>query len=266
MTARLALVTGASAGIGAALARVYASHGYDLAITARRAERLSALAEEIGLRHGVRVFSLPADLSDPAAPARLIERIAAEGRVIDALVNNAGYGLAGAYAGQPWEAQRACLQVMLIAPAELTHRALPGMIERRFGRILQVASLAALVPGVGGAALYGAMKAFLVRLAQGLSQEGAGANVHVSAVCPGFTHSEFHEAIQGQGMDVADLPAWIWQGADEVAAAGYEAAEAGRPLAVPGAPNKAIAAFAKLLPDEWLMTVRARRARRSGLL
>src|SRR5579864_7295348 len=118
MSARLALVTGASSGIGAALARVYASHGYDLALTARRSDRLHALADEIRLRHGVESLVIPADLARPEAPAE----IEANGRVIDALVNNAGYSLPGSYGATAWEDQRAFLQVLLTAPSELAHR------------------------------------------------------------------------------------------------------------------------------------------------
>ena len=117
MSRRLALVTGASAGIGAALARVYASHGYDLALTARRADRLHALADEVRLRYGVESLVIPADLARAEAPAEILAEIEANGREVDALVNNAGYGLPGAYAATRWEDQRAFLQVLLTAPS-----------------------------------------------------------------------------------------------------------------------------------------------------
>ena len=262
MSSRLALITGASAGIGAALARVYASHGYDLAITARRADRLQALAEEIRLRHGVEVLVLPADLADAAAPRNLLDEIAAHGRGVDALVNNAGYGLAASYAASDWVDQAAFLQVMLTAVCELTHKTLPGMLDRRFGRIVNVASLAGLAPGaVGG--LYSATKAFLVRFSQSLHLETRGSGVHVCALCPGFTYSEFHD-VNGTRAQVGErIPAWMWLGADEVAAAGYEAAEANRPICVTGAPNKAIAAVAKILPDEWGMALMSRQRDRA---
>jgi hypothetical protein len=257
MSRRLALVTGASSGIGAAFARLYASHGYDLAVTARRADRLAALADEVRLRHGVEILIVPADLADAAAPDAILTEIAAHGRVVDALVNNAGYGVPGPYAGARWEDQHAFLQVLLAAVCELTHKALPGMIERRFGRIVNVASVAGLVPGGAGTALYGATKAFLISFSQALHAEMRAAGVHVSALCPGFTYSEFHDV--NNTRELTDrAPPWMWLGADEVAAAGYEAAEANRPICVPGAPNKAIAAVAKLLPDEWCMALMAR--------
>ena len=258
MSRRLCLVTGASAGIGAAIAHIYAGHGYDVALTARRAEKLEQVADDIRLRHGVETLIIPADLADSAAPDKLLAQIEGHGRTVDALVNNAGYGLPGSYAATTWEDQRASLQVMLIAVCELTHRVLPGMVERKFGRILNVASLAGLMPGSAGHTLYGATKSFLVRFSQSLHLETLEQGVHVSALCPGFTYSEFHDVNQTRDQISRSTPSWLWLGADEVAAAGYEAAEANRPICVPGAPNKAIAAIAKLVPDDWLLALMAR--------
>jgi short-subunit dehydrogenase len=263
MSGRLALITGASAGIGQAFARIYASHGYDLALTARRQERLEALADDLRLGHGIEVMALPADLADPRAPEALIEAVAAQGRVIDALVNNAGYGLVGSYAESRWEDQARFIQVMTTAVAELTHRALPGMIERRFGRVVNVASLAGLTPGAPHTGLYSAVKAFLVSFSQFLHLELKDGGVHVSALCPGFTYSEFHDVNHAREM-VSQTPSWLWMGADEVAAFGYEAAEANRPVCVPGAPNKTLAALGHLLPDEWSMALMAQGRRRVG--
>ena len=251
MDRRLALVTGASAGIGAAIARIYASHGYDVALTARRSDRLERLADELGLRYGVETLTFAADLAEPGAPARILEHLAAHGRQVDALVNNAGYGLPGSYANTRWEDQETFLRVMLHAPSELAHRVLPGMVERRFGRILNVASLAGLVPGSGGHTLYGAVKGYLVKFSQSLHVENLDTGVHVTALCPGFTWSEFHDVNGSRDQITRSTPDWLWLGADEVAATGYEAVEANRAICVPGAPNKAIAAFAKLVPDDW---------------
>jgi len=255
MARRLALVTGASAGIGAAFARIYASHGYDVALTARRADLLEALAGEIRLRFGVEALVIVADLGEPGASDAVLAEIAAHGRVIDALVNNAGYGLPGAYAETEWPDQRVMLQVMLIAVCELTHKVLPGMVERRFGRIVNVASLAGLVPGSAGHTLYAATKSFLVKFSQSLHLENLATGVHVSALCPGFTFSEFHDVNATRSQVSQSVPEWLWLGADEVAATGYEAAEANRPVCVTGAPNKAIAAVAKLLPDDWSLAL-----------
>lgn len=255
MDRRLALVTGASAGIGAAFARIFASHGYDVALTARRGERLETLAEEIRLRSGVETLTVAADLARPDGPAKILERLAAEGRSVDALVNNAGYGLPGTFASTSWEEQQAFIQVMMTAPAELAHRVLPGMVERRFGRIVNVASLAGLAPGTAGHTLYAASKAFLIKFSQSLHLEGAASGVHVTALCPGFTYSEFHDVNGTRAQISASTPPWLWMGADEVAAAGYEAVEANRAISVPGAPNKAIAAVAKVIPDDWALAL-----------
>ncbi len=260
MTRRLALVTGASAGIGAAFARIYASHGYDIALTARRLDRLETLGEEISLRYGVETLQIAADLSERDAPSQILGRIEAEGRSVDALVNNAGYGVPTVYAASNWDTQMNFLQVMTVAPCELTHKVLTGMIERRFGRIVQVASLAGLIPGTPGATLYSASKAFLVKFAQSLHLETRESGVHVSALCPGMTYSEFHDVTQNREEVSAMFPGWLWMGADEVAAAGYEAAEANRAICVPGAPNKAIAALGKMAPDEWLTALLSGRA------
>jgi len=257
MDRRLALVTGASAGIGAAFARILASHGYDVALTARRGDRLEKLAEEISLRYGVETLTVTADLAEPEAPGHILDHLTAHGRTVDALVNNAGYGLAGSYGDTRWEDQKAFIQVMMTAPAELAHRVLPGMAHRRFGRIVNVASLAGLVPGSAGHTLYGATKAFLVKFSQSLHLEAESQGVHVTALCPGFTYSEFHDVNGTRAQLTASTPPWLWLGADEVAAAGYEAVEANRPICVPGAPNKAIAAFSKLIPDDWALALMA---------
>ena len=257
MDRKLALITGASAGIGAAFAKIYARHGYDVALTARRADRLERLAEDIGLRHGVETLTFAADLADPAAPGAILDHLTAHGRVVDALVNNAGYGQPGTYADTTWEQQAAVLQVMLTAPSELAHRVLPGMVDRRFGRIVNVASLAGLIPGSAGHTLYGATKSYLVKFSQSLHLENLATGVHVSALCPGFTYSEFHDANGTREKISAATPPWLWLGADEVAAAGYEAVEANRAVAVPGAPNKAITGLVKLIPDEWALALMA---------
>jgi short-subunit dehydrogenase len=263
LSRRLCLVTGASAGIGAAFARVYAANGYDVALTGRRGARLEGLAEELRQDHRIEAFALPADLADPAAPERLTAELAARGRHVDALVNNAGYGLAGPYAASEWAEQRAFLQVMTTAVAELSHRALPGMVERRFGRIVNVASLLGLTPAIPDHGLYSAAKAFVVKFSEGLHLETLGTGVHVTVVCPGLTRSEFHSD-PGLRDAAAGAPEWAWMEARAVAEQGYEAAEANRPISVPGPANKAMAALAHLLPEAWGLAVVARRTRRTS--
>ncbi len=245
---RTALVTGASAGIGQAFAELLAARGFDLVLTARRADRLEALAQALAAAHGVRAHVLPADLADPAAPAALCARLAERGLAIDFLVNNAGYGVPGKYAKTTWQQQGDFLQVLVTAVAELTHRLLPPMIERRWGRIVQVASLAALVPAAPGHTLYAASKAFLLKFTEALAPEVAPHGVHVTALCPGFTYTEFHD-VTGTRAQVSTMPRWAWSSAGEVVAAGYDAVMSGRSVVVPGRVNRALAFGAKHLPD-----------------
>ena len=262
MARRLALITGASAGIGAAFARTYAQHGYDVALTARRSDRLEALAQEISLRFGVEALPVAADLAEPGACGKILDHLTEHGRVVDALVNNAGYGLPGSYSNTTWADQAAMLQVMVTAVCEMSHRVLPGMIERRFGRIVNVASLAGMVPGTAGHTQYAAVKSFLIKFSQSLHLENLRTGVHCTALCPGMTYSEFHDVNGARDQVGRALPPWMWLGADEVAGIGYEAAEANRPICVTGAPNKAIAALAKILPDDWAMALAASQTRR----
>lgn len=244
---RTALVTGASAGIGRAFAELLAERGYAVVLTARRAERLEQLARALSERWGVAAYVEPADLSDPGAPEALARRLAERGLVIDVLVNNAGYGVAGRYVATDWVRHRDFLQVMVTAVAELTHRLLPGMLERRWGRIVNVASLAGLVPAAAGHTLYGASKALLVKFSEALAAEVGPAGVHVTAVCPGFTYSEFHD-VTGTRAQVSRMPRWLWLEAREVADDGYAAVMAGRVVSVTGRVNRAIAFLARHLP------------------
>jgi len=261
MSRRLCLITGASAGIGAAFARVYASQGWDLVLTARRAERLQTLAAEIRAAFSVQVWVFTADLAAPDAVDALVAEIAATGRTVDALVNNAGYGLPGLYAQTDWRDQRTFLQVLLIAVCDLTHKLLPGMIERGFGRVINVASLAGLAPGMPSHTLYGPTKGFLIKFSQGLHLETLDTGVHVSALCPGFTHSEFHD-VNGTRAQMGGVPSVMWLDAETVAKAGYAAVEANRAVCVTGRPNRIIAALVKILPDDWVMAQMRRVARR----
>lgn len=256
MARRLVLVTGASAGIGAALARVFAERGWDLALTARRLDRLEALKAELEGRWGCSCLTIAADLAERGGADAILEAIAAEGRVVDGLVNNAGYGLPGAFANTSWADQAAFIQVLLTAPTELAHKVMPGMIERRFGRIMNVASLAGHLPGSAGHTLYAAVKAYMVKFSQSLHLEGKAAGVHVSALCPGFTFSEFHD-VNGTRAAVSTMPSWLWMEAKDVAVAGFEALERNKPVEVPGLASKGIAALAKMLPDPVALQIMA---------
>lgn len=245
---RRALVTGASAGIGEAFARELARRGNDLVLTARRADRLEALARELRDRHAVDVIVAPLDLARPDAAEALVGALAAQGLGIDVLVNNAGYGVPGHFDEQTWETHAAFIQVLMTAPTELAWRLLPGMKARGYGRILNIASLAGHVPGSAGHTLYAASKAYLIKFSQSLALECKGTGVHATAVCPGFTRSEFHD-VTGSRALVSKMPAFMWMDAPTVARQGLDAADAGRAVYVNGRVNRAIKGLFKLMPD-----------------
>lgn len=241
---RTALITGASAGIGAAFASALAARGYSLLLTARRADRLEALAASLREAHGVTVDVYAVDLADPEAPARLEAWVGA--RDVDLLVNNAGYGVPGRYADSDWQTHARFLQVMVTSVCEVTHRILPGMLARGYGRIIHVASLAGHVPAPAGHTLYAASKAFLVRAAEALHAEYASRGIHCTAVCPGFTYTEFHDVL-GTRDRVNQLPRWVWQSAPEVVEEGYAAVMRGTPVHITGQVNRLIAWLARVV-------------------
>jgi short-subunit dehydrogenase len=244
---RTVLVTGASAGIGQAFAEVFAANQFDVVIVARREDRLRALARSLEASHGGRVHVIVADLSAPGACDQLERDLRDANLTIDALVNNAGFAVPGAFLKNGWPRHVEFLQVMLVAVVELTYRLLPGMIDRGYGRVINVASLAGLLPGVAGHTLYAATKSFLIRFSESLSTEVAHRGVHVTAVCPGFTFSEFHD-VSGTRHIVSRMPSFMWMDAPAVALQGYEAVMAGLPVYVPGRVNTAIATLGRLLP------------------
>ncbi|MBI2261474.1 MAG: SDR family oxidoreductase [Caulobacterales bacterium] len=258
---RTALITGASAGIGAALARVYAAEGWDLILTARREAPLQALAAELA-GQGAAVAVIPEDLADPDAPRRLFEAIRAKGLTVDGLINNAGFSRTAGFLDTEPEAHAAMIRVMMTAPVELARLFAPAMVERGYGRILNVASLAGRMPATGGDTLYGPIKSFLIKASQGLHLELRGTGVHVTALQPGYTLTEFHDANGTRAEVSAAYPGWMWQTADHVARIGYDAVEANRPAVTPGLMNNLLAGLAKHLPDRLALAMVGGHARR----
>ncbi len=256
----LALVTGASAGIGAAFARELAARGYDLVLTARRRERLETLAGELAATHGSHSTILVADLDRPEAPERIARELDDRGLWIDLLVNNAGYGIPGHLRDQDWPVHRDFLQIMVSAPVELAWRLLPGMLERGHGRIVNIASVAGLIPGTAGHTLYAAAKSFLVKFSQSLALEYRDRGVNTCAVCAGFTLSEFHD-VNGARPLMNRMPKWIWLQADRVARDALDAVERGRIVQISGLLYKTIYMMTKYLPDWLLLRMSARRSR-----
>ncbi len=259
---RTILITGASAGIGAALARVYADKGWDLILTARREAPLLAIAAELQATHGTRTTVLTADLAQPDAVRDLVEAIVGRGLTVDGLVNNAGFSRTTGFLATDPAQHAAMIRVMLTAPVELSRLLLPGMVERGFGRVINVASLAGLMPATGGDTLYGPIKSFLIKASQGLHLELRGTGVHVTALCPGYTLTEFHD-VNGSREEVSNAyPAWMWMTAEAVARAGYDGVEANRARVVPGWRNRLLAAIPKLLPDRLALDIIGGHAKR----
>jgi uncharacterized protein len=255
-----ALITGASAGIGAAFARELARRGWSLLLVARRTERLDELGRELATAHGIETRSFGLDLADPAAPLRLFEWTQAQGLNIDMLVNNAGYGVPGALHKQPWDKHRDFIQVLLTAPVELCYRYVPGMRERGHGYIVNVASLAGHVPGSAGHTLYAADKAFLIKFSQSLALENMAKGVNVCALCPGFTYSEFHDVVGSRGA-VSKMPKFMWMSAEEVARQGVDAVLRGDVVYVNGRVNRFVKFIAKHLPDGFMLRMVQRRSK-----
>jgi short-subunit dehydrogenase len=246
-TRRTALITGASAGIGATFARHLAAEGHDVLLVARRAERLEELAADLRRAHGVRTEVFAADLTDPAAPAAIVDHAEKIGLPVDVLINNAGLSSSTTFSNTPWESVAAELQLMVTAPTELVHRVIPGMTERRWGRIVNLSSLAAMSPP-GGGLLYTGIKSYLLDVSQSLDMELKPHGIHVTALCPGFTHSEFHDVMGTR--DAADrLPRFMWQQPEPVVREGWAAVTKGNPVCVPGTINKLTAAAMRPIPQ-----------------
>jgi short-subunit dehydrogenase len=244
---RLALVTGASSGIGAAFARAYAKRGCDLVLVARRLERLETLASELEASAQVTCSAVPCDLAQPAAPDELCARLRQDGLAPDILVNNAGYSIARTFLATDWRDQRDFIQVSVMAPAALARALLPQMAKKGWGRIINVASIAAFSPGAKGHTLYPAAKSFLIKMSQSLSAELHENGINVTALCPGQTESEFADA--NGTRDVVARARMLTQKASDVVEAAIRANEAGREIVVTGLHNRLAAAAMKILPD-----------------
>ncbi len=245
---RLALITGASSGLGAAFARAYAAQGLDVVLVARRADRLEALAAELCAAHGVEAIAVPADLSVWEAHALVLKAVADRGRRVDVLVNNAGFGVPQSYTRVPWERQRDFLMTLVVNACGLAYGVIPDMVEAGWGRIINVGSLAAFSPGAAGHTLYPAAKSFAVKFTQSLDAELRDKGVYVTAICPGFTKTEFAEASGVQSL-MDQAPRRFWQSAEEVVRAAVEANDRGKVVVVPGLHNQLAAVLMRYLPE-----------------
>jgi short-subunit dehydrogenase len=237
-----ALVTGASAGIGRAFAERLARDQMDLCLVARRKDRLDALAAELGERRGVAVEVRACDLTDPAALAELCDAVAQQPP--DLLVNNAGFGTVGRFAELDPAGEEREIRLNVVALVRLTRAALPGMVERGHGAVINVSSMAGISPAPY-TATYAATKAFVTSFSEALYEEVRGTGVKVQALLPGFTRTEFQEVA---GVDPARVPGFAWMPPEDVVDASLRALEKGEAVCVPGLGNRVLAGVTRLVP------------------
>jgi short-subunit dehydrogenase len=241
-----ALITGASSGIGLELARLFARDGYDLVLVARRADRLEALGRELAGRHGIRSRAIGADLAAPEAPEKIVAATEEVGLAIDVLVNNAGFGTSGPFATTDLRTELELLQVNVVALTHLTKLLLPGMLARRRGAILNVASTAAFQPGPFMAVYYGS-KAYVLSFSEALAEELAGSGVTVTTLCPGPVRTEF-QARAGMAESRLFALAPLVLDAAAVARAGYAGLRGGKRLVIPGLGNRLLVQSQRIAP------------------
>ena len=252
-----ACITGATAGIGLAFAEELAAEGSDLVLVARDTERLTALAERLAAEHGVAVEVLAADLATDAGCRAVMDRLADSSAPIDVLVNNAGFGVNQPFISGALADEERLLDVLVRATLRLTHAVLPGMVQRGRGTVVNVSSVAGWIPN----GTYSAAKSWVTVFTEGLGAELAGTGVTATAVCPGFTRTEFHERAE---MDVSAFPDWTWLDSRRVAREGLAAARAGRTISVPSKRYSALALAVQYTPRPLLRRANTI-ASRSGL-
>jgi len=229
---RTALITGATAGLGKEFARQLAAMGYQLVLVARNQDALAATAAALSEEYGVDTQWVAADLSDPAAPRKVFDETQARGIQVDYLVNNAGIAGPNLLEEDDWSQQQAFFQLMMLSIAELCHLFVPPMQQRGFGRVINVASVAGRIARAGGCN-YGPTKAWVIALSEELALSVGKDGVNVSALCPGFTHTEFHERAGLTDMK-NNMPGWMWYDAETVVREGIAAAERGKSVFVSG--------------------------------
>lgn len=229
---KTALITGASAGLGVEFANQLAARDIDLILVARRKEKLEEVASDLAKKHGVEVKTYAADLADPTAPANLFDAVTQDGLKVDYLVNNAGSAGPKLFEEKEWAPQAAFLELMMTSVTHLCHHFIPPMQERAFGRVVNISSFAGRLARPAGGH-YGPSKAYIIAVSEELSLMLKGTGVHVSALCPGFTHTDFHQAAGLMDMKNS-LPKFMWYDASVVVREGLDAVERNRPIRVSG--------------------------------
>lgn len=256
MTRPVALITGPTSGLGEGYARRFARDGYDLVLVARDVDRLVALASALRAEHGIDVEVLPADLSSAADSAKVVERLAAG---VAVLVNNAGFGTSGEF----WTTDPALLQrqldVNVTAVMHLTRAALPPMVAAGKGTVINIASVAGLLPGRGST--YSASKAWVVFFSEGLAGGLAGTGVGMHAVCPGFVRTEFH---QRAGIEMSSIPGVMWLSVEDVVNESLADIANGKVVSIPGLQYKAMTTAGRVIPRGFIRTMTNRMGRGRG--
>ena len=236
-----ALITGATAGIGASYANLLAKEGFDLILVARDLPRLNKVAKELNKRFGVKTQCIKADLTKPSQLAKVEKRVADLKKPIDVLVNNAGFGIKDSFTVSNLDKEQELLDVLVTAPMRLTHAVLPVMVKRNSGIIVNVSSVASFIAG----GTYSAAKSYLTVFSESLHTELRGTNVKLSALCPGFTRTEFHA--RGR-MKMTALPKFMWLNSDELVSKSWNYAKANRVICIPGWQYKILSAIARNAP------------------
>ncbi len=246
-----ALITGASAGLGAEFARQLASNGKDLILVARRTEPMENLARVLTDEYNVAVDIIQADLAEASATSRLFADVAERGLQVDYLINNAGSVGPDLLTDRDWPAQQEYIELMMTSVAGMCHHFIPPMQERGFGRVLNVASVAGLV-SLSGDPSYGPAKAYVIALSKGLAATVRGQGVNVLALCPGFTHTDFHLSDELTRMK-NNSPAYIWYDAEVVVREGLAALETGKSVYISGRLYRFMIPLLKTPLGGWIM-------------
>ncbi len=251
MTNPTALITGASSGIGEALAECFAKAGYNLVLVARSADKLKALGKQLAAEYGIKAWVAPADLSQPGAAQKLATAMQRAKRPIDVLVNNAGILNHGAFVDMPAQYHHAMIDLNITGLTTMIAHFAPGMLARGQGRILNVASIAAFQP-VPSLATYAATKAYVLSLTESLSEEFKGTEVSITALCPGITATNMFSGAKAESSQLANLPKFLIGDAKVVAQEGFDACMRGDAIKVPGAINQATIIASRATP-KWLL-------------
>lgn len=229
---RWVLITGASAGIGKAFATVFARNGFNLVLVARREEKLKSLAEQMEKLFEVQTKVLVSDLADPTSSQQIYDTLKADQIMVSALVNNAGYALNTKFLKASWQDHQDMIQVMMTAVTQMCYLFAGEMKKQKYGRIINVASVAAFSPQMPGN-LYGGIKSYVAGISDALHMELSGHGINCTALCPGFTRSEFHD-VMGVRESIDRLPKFMWSTAEDVAEQGYQAVMKGKVFCIPG--------------------------------